>query len=282
MTTLHNIVLDGKHGKPIGLDLFYEPTGKPKPIVIFAHGFKGFKDWGHFDLVGQQIAAAGMVFIKFNFSHNGTTIDNPTAFGDLEAFGHNNYCIELDDLGVVIDWILNQPEEIPAAELDATKVSLIGHSRGGGIVLLKTAEEERIDKVVCWASVSELGRYWSNPLLVEEWKEKGVFYIMNGRTKQNMPLYYQFCEVGQQNQERLDVEKVVKAMKNPLLIVHGTTDPAVKYKAALELKAWKPDATLLTIENGNHVFGAKHPWEEPTLPAHAQEVVQATIEFIRN
>ena len=47
MNTLENIIVDGKHGKPILLDVYWEATDKPKNIVLFAHGFKGFKDWGH-------------------------------------------------------------------------------------------------------------------------------------------------------------------------------------------------------------------------------------------
>ena len=34
--------------KPIVLDYGYKKTATKKPIIVFAHGFKGFKDWGHF------------------------------------------------------------------------------------------------------------------------------------------------------------------------------------------------------------------------------------------
>ena len=47
-----------------------------------------------------------IVFVKFNFSHNGTSLDSPTDFIDLKAFGNNNFCIELDDLSCVLEWIL--------------------------------------------------------------------------------------------------------------------------------------------------------------------------------
>ncbi|WP_435524823.1 hypothetical protein [Chryseobacterium indoltheticum] len=39
--------------------------------------------------------------VKFNFSHNGTTVEDPENFADLEAFGNNNYSKELSDLGVL-------------------------------------------------------------------------------------------------------------------------------------------------------------------------------------
>ena len=44
MEITKNIILQGKHQKPILTDVFYTKTEKPKPIVIFAHGYKGYKD----------------------------------------------------------------------------------------------------------------------------------------------------------------------------------------------------------------------------------------------
>ena len=29
------------------------PSGQPKPVVVFVHGFKGFKDWGHFNVLAD-------------------------------------------------------------------------------------------------------------------------------------------------------------------------------------------------------------------------------------
>ena len=46
----------------------------------------------------KTFAASGIAVLKFNFSHNGGTVEQPIDFPDLEAFGHNNYTKELDDL----------------------------------------------------------------------------------------------------------------------------------------------------------------------------------------
>jgi predicted dienelactone hydrolase len=99
-----NIVIAGAEGKPIACDIFYRYDQEPKPVIIYAHGFNGFKDWANFDLIAHQFAAAGFIFIKFNFSHNGTSPQNPEEFVDLEAYANNNYTKELDDLAKVIDW----------------------------------------------------------------------------------------------------------------------------------------------------------------------------------
>ncbi len=274
MKQIKNLQIAGSKNKPILLDCFYKEDGLAKPIIIFSHGFKGFKDWGHFNYMAQQFAEAGFVFIKFNFSYNGTTVEDPLSFGDLEAFGNNNYIIELDDLKKVIDWSLSCDEL--KKERDSNKLYLLGHSRGGGITILKAGEDARVKKIVTWASVSQMDR--NKPLTVETWKRDGVVYAKNARTKQDMPLSYQFYETILANKERLNIHHAVKRLNIPFLIVHGTADTAVKYRDAEELLIWAKHGKLLKVENGDHTFGVKHPFTEP-LAEMAKEVIEKTIEF---
>jgi dienelactone hydrolase len=134
MTVKTNQVLQpkNKNQKPIVYDLYYKDSEQPLPVVIFAHGYKGFKDWGPWHLVAEAFADAGFCFIKFNFSHNGGTVEQPIDFPDLEAFAQNNYSIELDDLKRVIDFVESENgKSLPKA----STISLIGHSRGGGVCL---------------------------------------------------------------------------------------------------------------------------------------------------
>jgi len=78
-----NLILKTKGPKPIVYDVCYIQSQRPKPIVIFCHGYKGFKDWGAWDLVAKSFANAGFFFLKFNFSHNGGTVEQPMDFPDL-------------------------------------------------------------------------------------------------------------------------------------------------------------------------------------------------------
>ena len=52
-----NSVLQGKHSKPILVDVFYKETNQQKPIVLFCHGYKGFKDWGAWNLMAKAFAS---------------------------------------------------------------------------------------------------------------------------------------------------------------------------------------------------------------------------------
>lgn len=279
MKSLTNIIINGSKEKPITLDVFYKQTNKPKPIVVFVHGFKGFKDWGHFNAVAKTFVEAGFVFVKFNFSYNGTTPTNPLEFGDLEAFGNNNYLIELDDLGLVIDWI--STNKSLAADINPESIHLIGHSRGGGIVVLKAAEDKRITKIATWAAVSDFINR-NKPSTVEVWRQQGVVHTFNMRTGQQMPLYYQFYETILANANRLDIGKAAKQLDIPFLIIHGTADTAVSFHDAEELHKACKHSKLLIIEGADHTFGIKHPFIGTVYTEQANNVIQQTISFFRN
>ncbi|HXH17661.1 MAG TPA: alpha/beta fold hydrolase [Chitinophagales bacterium] len=257
----------------------YAPGSAPKPVVLFAHGFKGFKDWGHFNLLAERFAVEGFVFVKFNFSHNGTTPEHPADFVDLEAFGNNNFSIEMDDLGCVIDYVFSESEPARMGITDAQKLCLIGHSRGGGIVILKAHEDQRVKKIVTWAAVNDFGKYWSQQMM-DDWRKQGVVYIENIRTRQQMPLYYQLAENYYANPERLHIPAAVKRLGIPFMIVHGTDDESVPYQSAIEMQQWNSQAKLLTVEGGSHTFGVKHPFEGTTLPADAEKVITETSRFL--
>lgn len=270
------LILNGYGNRRFYADCF-QPKGEPKGIIIFSHGFKGFKDWGAFPLIAETFAKAGFVCFTFNFSHNGTTLRQPTEYGDLLAFGNNNMSKELYDLGIVIDFAMGRFNESRDKEKQLP-IYLLGHSRGGGISILKAAEDTRVSKVAVWGSVNEFGKFFGKKEM-EIMQRDGVIYIPNKRTGQDMPLYKQIYEDYEANKERLYIPAKVKAMKIPLLIVHGTNDETIPFSAAEEMKSWKPDAVLVPIENGNHTFDAKHPFTENKLPADMLKAVQITADF---
>jgi dienelactone hydrolase len=147
---IKNKVINGYNNEPITVDIFYNSNEKKKPVIIYAHGFNGFKDWGNFDMIASQFADAGFVFAKFNFSHNGTTPKSPEGFERLDLFGKNNYTIELFDLKQVIDFVMNEAD---ALEIDKDELYLIGHSLGGGISIITASEDPRLKRLITWASV---------------------------------------------------------------------------------------------------------------------------------
>ncbi|MEM1001499.1 MAG: alpha/beta fold hydrolase [Bacteroidota bacterium] len=273
-----NTIYERLGQKPLLIDTYINKDKNKQPLIIFCHGYKGYKDWGAWSLMALEFAKAGYAFIKFNFSHNGGTMNNPIDFPDLEAFGHNNYSKELNDLGDMIDWCMTNFEDNPSANTE--EIILIGHSRGGGMVVLKAAEDARVKRIISLAGVSDYKSRFPQGEDFKKWKEEGVTYVVNGRTKQNMPHYFQYYEDFITNEDRLTISKAAQAINCPMLIIQGTHDDAVKPFEAKRLKEWYPHSELFWVEGANHVFGMKQPWEEQNLPEDMQLVIHKCLGFL--
>ena len=276
---LDNIIINGSLEKPILIDVNFIANKKPKQVVVFCHGFKGFKDWGPFNKIATHFAEKEIVFVKFNFSYNGTTTKDPINFGDLQAFGNNNFCKELDDLSLVLDWIEIFHEL--KGEIDTNRISLFGHSRGGSIAMLKSNEDTRIEKVISWASPSNFLNRLPKKDKLAKWKHLGVAYIYNGRTKQNMPMYFQFYENCIKFAKRLNIQNAVSKMSIPHLIVHGSEDSTVLLSEAVHIQSWNTNIHLHVIDGANHVLGGFHPYDLPQFPNDLQQAIDVTIKFLK-
>lgn len=273
-TVEKNIVLENPATKSFLVDAFVPEKEGKLPLVIFAHGYKGYKDWGAWNLMAEKFAKNGFYFVKFNFSHNGTSLENPSDFADLESFAQNNYSKELSDLNFVIEYF-SQDNRV-----DAENITLIGHSRGGGISIVSASENSKIKNLITLASVDTLNRFPVGEKL-EEWKNQGVYYNYNSRTKQQMPHHIQFLEDYLANEQRFSVENAAKNFKGNFLIIHGSEDEAVPFSAAENLHSRAGNSELILVEKGNHTFGAKEPWLDFKLPTLLNAVVNDCIKFLK-
>lgn len=278
MYRVQNYVLNRTDNKPIVMDWFFSTEHNNQPVAIFCHGYKGFKDWGPWSLMCHEMAKSGICVVKFNFSHNGGTVDDPIDFPDLEAFGQNNYTKELNDLGDVIDWCISHFETNP--NINTNSIHLLGHSRGGGMVVLKAAEDSRVKKIITLAGVSDYKSRFPKGEDFDKWKKDGVAYVKNGRTLQDMPHYFQYYEDFVENEKRLTISKAAKELTCPFLIIQGTNDEAVKPFEAERLHQWCSHSELHWLVGTDHVFNSKHPWNEKNLTVQLQEVVEKMIPFI--
>ena len=283
MLTRASFVLTGpQHCRPFAADATYKATGRPRSVVVFVHGFKGFKDWGHFPLLADYFARRGFVFVKLNLSHNGVVVGGHGDLEDLEAFGRNNFSLELDDLGQLLDALFTAgATPVPPAEMDLTRVCLVGHSRGGALVLLKAAEDARVRAVATWAAIADIDQRWPAALLAE-WQRTGVLHVPNARTGQPVPMYYQIVEDYHAHRPRLDLaHNVRRRLRQPLLIVHGEADETVPVEAAHQLQKLRPEAVLHLVPAATHMFGGAHPWPAAALPEPAEAISAVTAAFFQ-
>lgn len=227
------------------------------PAVLVAHGFKGFKDWGMFPWWCERLAAAGLRAIRFDFSHNGVEARD---FDRLDLF--------------LLDTPVRHQQDLRAlAGAVPGPLGLLGHSRGGGDVIVFAASEPRVRCVATLASVAS--QVPAMPDLEEVVREKGFYPFPNARTGQLMPVARSAFDEG----ARVSVEEAARALDRPLLLVHGAKDESVPPSAMKRIAGWKPDAETFAIEGAGHTFGAVHPFAGPT--PHLEQAAQRVVAFFR-
>ena len=281
MTIKKNIVLEKEGNKPILVDFFYNSNNNKMPVIIFCHGYKGYKDWGAWNLVAKEFANNNFFFLKFNFSHNGGTVENPIDFPDLNAFGNNNFTHELNDIERVLSFMSENTEF--SKNIDLTNIFLIGHSRGGGLCAIKASENKQIKGLITWAGVSNFKiRFNEGSQEFKEWKDKGVKYVENKRTKQQMPHFFQFYLDFKENEKRFNIQSAVQSLKIPFLVIHGDNDKSVLQNEGRDLHSWNKNSKFFSVKNGTHTFSSMHPWQELKLPKGLQLVTETSINFIKS
>ncbi len=234
------------------------------PVVIFVHGFKGFKDWGSIPYICASIAQQGFYTISFNFSHNGVE-EHGSDFTRLDKFAANTFSREVRELREVVDAVVTGA--IPNPERCATEaIALLGHSRGGGISILEASADPRVRSLGVWASVADFNRY--SEAQRRRWREHGVFETKNMRTGQTMRLDVGLLDDLEQNADALDIGRAAAMLRKPFLILHGEQDLSVRVEDGQRLASLAEP--LLTeferIPRTNHTFGAVHPFEAPGQP----------------
>lgn len=265
-----NFEVAGSNNRPIVGDITYA-NAYPDYLVIFVHGFKGFKDWGAHQLIAQAFADAGIYFLKFNFSYSGVRPDDLSDITDLQAFSENTPSKELYDLDKVITYARDKFPHL--------QIVLLGHSRGGGLSILQAAKDKRVVKLITCAAIGGFRNLW-NREDEADWKEKGVRYILNGRTKEEMPLSVDLLNDVVNHEKEYNLQTAASLLNKPWLIAQGTEDPAVKVEVAEEFHRLNKGSKLLILTGANHVFGASHPYHKATLPTDLQQFTDASIVFI--
>lgn len=248
-----------------------EPEGAP--VVILCHGFKGFKSWGFFPYAAEFFALKGFAAVRFNFSLNGVE-ETFGEFTALERFARNTISRELDDLRDLVDAVSDGG--ILPEECDRSRIALLGHSLGGGVTVVHASEDTRIAAVAGWAPVADFMRWGKKTRAM--WRKNGRMEIENARTGQMMPMDVIMLDDLEANRERFDIPAAASRLTVPLLVVHGEQDVSVPIEEGRRIvAATDPShARLHPVPNGDHTFGARHPFEgaPPALKTALGETVR--------
>lgn len=272
-----DFALTNRHGDPIRGNMHAAAAGEAAPLLIICHGFKGFKDWGMFPFAADTLAARGISVLRFNFSLNGIG-DDPLHFTALDRFERNTASRELDDLDDVINAVADGT--LVTERTDPAKLAVLGHSLGGGISVVKSAEDARIRAVITWAGVSTFDRW--GPKIKKQWRAQGRMEILNARTNQLMPMGVCMLDDLEANSHRLDILAAAGRIRRPWCILHGDQDVSVSLDEGRKLysSADPSNTTMHVIPNTDHTFGAVHPFTGSTTALDS--VLDLTASWLLN
>ncbi|XP_021275514.1 uncharacterized protein LOC110410224 isoform X3 [Herrania umbratica] len=131
------VIIPNKHGEKL-VGLLHE-TGS-KEIVILCHGFRSRKDYNTMVNLASALEKEGISVFRFDFAGNGESEG---------SFQYGNYSREADDLHAVIQHFSGENRVVSA---------IVGHSKGGNVVLLYASKYRDIHIVVNVSGRYDLNR----------------------------------------------------------------------------------------------------------------------------
>jgi len=254
------VVFIASDGEKLRSTLFRSENLGKGPCIVFVHGFKGFKDWGFWPVMGEHFAGHGYVAVSFNFSHNGVG-ESLTEFDELDRFAENTFSREVRE----VQEIVKACRDGFFGDIGDQKIALLGHSRGGGISLAAARQTPEISAVAVWSSVSDFNRYSERHK--EKWRKTGYFEVVNQRTGQVMRLNSTLLDdLEEHKDDLLNIEKAARELNRPLLIAHGEQDVSVAVAEGEKLFEWSDKALteFHVIPKTGHTFGIVHPFAVTT------------------
>jgi uncharacterized protein len=270
-------------GLPIRYNLYLpRPAQDNLPVVIFLHGFMGFKDWGPFPDVCYELASQGLAVIGMDFSLNGVSGGSDT-FDRPDLLERETFSQDLNDIRSVIDAIITGEIRGPQEVLDQYRIGIIGHSRGGHCAIVAAAEFTEIISIVTWAAIADYTQRWGEKLK-NDWDTNGFTEVTNERTKQVFKVDRVVYDDLRNNADQLLAINRVRELYIPCLFIHGKDDESVPYTEVNSLYDNCPSSEKkrIIIEGGTHTFGGVHPFNGDELPKKFLEVLSHTTTWFRD
>jgi uncharacterized protein len=250
------------------------PREHAAPVVLIVHGFMGFMEWGFFPLLARRIAESGLVAVRFDLSGSGVGEDG-VDFSAPQNLEHDTPSRSLEDLARVRAFV-----ECELPNVDATRIGLVGHSRGGALALLHACERPDTRAVVTWNAISSFERW--DETVRRDWRRDGHLAISNGRTRQVFRLSTDVLDDLDRNRARLDVAARCRGLALPVLLMQADADEAVAPASVDELARalMRAETRVEHLPATGHTFGARHPLVE--VPPELERALDTTVAFLRS
>lgn len=244
------VVIENNHGEKLS-GILHE-TGS-KQLVIVCHGFQSSKERIPMVNLAAALEKEGVSAFRFDFAGNGESEG---------SFQYGNYRREAEDLRAVVQHFRRENRVISA---------VIGHSKGGNVVLLYASKYNDVHAVVNISGRFNLekgmeGRLGKDFLL--RLKQHGYIDVFNRKGK----FEYRVTEESLKDRLTTDIHAVCLLIQQEcrVLTVHGSMDKFVPAEDALEFAKFIPNHKLHIIEGANHEY-----------TSHQGELTSVVLDFLR-
>ncbi len=228
------------------------PTTAPTSTLLLLHGFKGYKDYGFIPVLAKQLARAGILVHRFNFSCSGMTNDIAT-FARPDLFTLDTWTRQVEDTHCVLNAISNgtlEGRDLP--------MFIAGHSRGGATTLLTAAREPQ-PNLAGVITINAVDRCCG---LSEDAQRKmlddGYTTTPSARTGQELRIDAPWLQEQLDDPDAHDILKLCTTIKSPSLIMQGTDDPGIDIATGQRI-ADAIGSVLQPIKGADHVLNTANP-----------------------
>jgi uncharacterized protein len=290
MSTIESWTITGADDQPI-IGNTHLPDGEARGVLIIAHGFKGYKDYGMFPHIAAHVSSTpdnaqglpslGFIAHRFNFSHSGMT-NNTATFERPDLFERDTWNKQVFDVRRVIEAIENG--ELAGKGMPHV---LLGHSRGGVTVLLtagRFADDQTLRQPAGVISIAAPDR--CNTLSEDEQRTvlaQGYLDSPSNRTGQALRVGKTFLQEMLDDPAGHDLLALVSRIRCPMLILHGEDDPTVDASCAKRIADAATAAVKAhTISGADHVMNTPNPMPADAEPSAAlQTALDEIASFLR-
>jgi pimeloyl-ACP methyl ester carboxylesterase len=259
-----------------------ESMNSKSPLVIITNGMNGFYNYGMFPYLQERLLENNISSISYNFSHGGVEGGNDY-FTRIDLYEKNSMRLETADL---VGLIQNLDKISLTNEKLKENIFLLSHSLGNYPTTFAAKDLLKLGYPIKGAILlapSMTLDFWSKEQMAD-WEKDGFLMYPNKRTNQQLPLGKEFLEETKQSYDKWSLEKILIHVKIPFLILHGKNDDSIPIEEAVAINEWNKIynniTELIIIDNCNHVFNTKHPFES-TNP-QLEFAISTVVNWINN
>lgn len=224
-----------------------------KELVILCHGFRSSKDYNTMLNLAAALTREGISAFRFDFSGNGESEG---------SFQYGNYRKEADDLHAVVQYFSGGRHEISA---------IVGHSKGGNVVLLYASTYRDIFTVVNISGRYALERGIEDRLgseFLQRIRRDGYIDVKNETGK----LEYRVTEESLMDRLSTNMRAACLSIDKDcrVLTIHGSMDEIIPVEDALEFAKIIPNHKLHIIDGADHGY-----------TSNQAELASVLLDFVR-